>query len=124
MNKSQLFKTAHKLAKSVIKSVDNYRVTFGAAIKAILEGFVMTTKSIADQLIEAGAKVWEKGDMKRIYINTSDVFVKAFDLAENALRSDARTFKTKTYFSNNVCHTDDGAIANVMRSLNVQVVRI
>lgn len=124
MNKSQLFKTAHKLAKSVIKSGDNYRVTFGAAIKAILEGFVMTTKSIADQLIEAGAKVWEKGDMKRIYINTSDVFVKAFDLAENALRSDARTFKTKTYFSNNVCHTDDGAIANVMRSLNVQVVRI
>ena len=124
MNKSQLFKAAHKLAKSVIKSGDNYRVTFGAAIKAILEGLVMTTKSIADQLIEAGAKVWEKGDMKRIYINTSDVFVKAFDLAENALRSDARTFKTKTYFSNNVCHTDDGAIANVMRSLNVQVVRI
>ncbi len=124
MNKSELFKAAHKLAKSVIKSGDNYRVTFGAAIKAILEGFVMTTKSIADQLIEAGAKVWEKGDMKRIYINTSDVFVKAFDLAENALRSDARTFKTKTYFSNNVCHTDDGAIANVMRSLNVQVVRI
>ena len=124
MNKSELFKAAHKLAKSVIKSGDNYRVTFGAAIKAILEGFVVTTKSIADQLIEAGAKVWEKGDMKRIYINTSDVFVKAFDLAENALRSDARTFKTKTYFSNNVCHTDDGAIANVMRSLNVQVVRI
>ena len=124
MNKSELFKAAHKLAKSVIKSGDNYRVTFGAAIKAILEGLVMTTKSIADQLIEAGAKVWEKGAMKRIYINTSDVFVKAFDLAENALRSDARTFKTKTYFSNNVCHTDDGAIANVMRSLNVQVVRI
>ena len=124
MNKSQLFKAAHKLAKSVIKSGDNYRITFGAAIKAILEGLVMTTKSIADQLVEAGAKVWEKGDIKRIYINTSDVVVKAFDLAENALRSDARTFKTKTYFSNNVCHTDDGAIANVMRSLNVQVVRI
>ena len=124
MNKSELFKAAHKLAKSVIKSGDNYHVTFGAAIKAILEGFVMTTKSIADQLIEAGAKVWEKGDMKRIYINTSDVLIKAFNLEENALRSDARTFKTKTYFSNNVCHTDDGAIANVMRSLNVQVVRI
>lgn len=36
MNKSELFKTAHKLAKSVIKAGDNYRVTFGAAIKAIL----------------------------------------------------------------------------------------
>ena len=63
MTNSQIFKAAHKLAKSVIKSDDNYRVTFGAAIKAILEGLVMTTKSIADQLIEAGAKVWEKGNI-------------------------------------------------------------
>lgn len=39
MNKSNLFKAAHKLAKSVIKSGDNYRVTFGAAIKAVLSGF-------------------------------------------------------------------------------------
>lgn len=36
MNKSELFKAAHKLAKSAIKSGDNYRVTFGAAIKMIL----------------------------------------------------------------------------------------
>lgn len=36
MNKSELFKAAHKLAKSAIKSGDNYRVTFGAAIKVIL----------------------------------------------------------------------------------------
>lgn len=81
MNKSQLFKAAHKLAKSVIKSGDNYRVTFGAAIKAILEGLVMTTKSIADQLIEAGAKVWEKGDMKRIYLNMD--LVSKLDLGIN-----------------------------------------
>ena len=60
MNKSQLFKTAHKLAKSVIKSGDNYRVTFGAAIKAILEGFVMTTKSIADQLLKLALKFGKK----------------------------------------------------------------
>lgn len=124
MNKSELFKSAHKLAKSVIKAGDDYRVTFGAAIKAILAGFVEATKTVEEKALEAGAKLWEKGNMKRIYINTSDVFVKAFDLADNALRSDARTFKTKTYFSDNVCHTDDGAIANVMRSLNVRVVRI
>ena len=123
MNKSELFKAAHKLAKSVIKSGDNYRVTFGAAIKAILEGLVMTTKSIADQLIGAGAKVWEKGAMKRIYINTSDVLIKAFNLEENAIRSDARTIKTKTYFSNDACYTDDGAIANAMRALNIEVIR-
>lgn len=39
MNKSELFKAAHNLAKSVIKAGDNYRVTFGAAIKAVLSGF-------------------------------------------------------------------------------------
>lgn len=123
MNKSELFKSAHKLAKSVIKSGDNYRVTFGAAIKAIIEGFVMNTKSIADQLVEAGAKAWEKGDIKRIYINTSDVLVKAFNLEKNAIRSDSRVIKTKTYFCNDICYTDDGAIANAMRALNIQVIR-
>lgn len=78
MNKSNLFKAAHKLAKSVIKAGDNYRVTFGAAIKAILGGFVMATNSMADRLIAAGAKVWEKNEMKRIYL--SQVIVDACDL--------------------------------------------
>lgn len=45
MNKSELFKAAHKLAKSVIKSGDNYRVTFGAAIKSVLGGFTATSKT-------------------------------------------------------------------------------
>ena len=45
MNKSELFKAAHKLAKSVIKTGDNYRVTFGAAIKAVLGGFTATVKT-------------------------------------------------------------------------------
>lgn len=40
MNKSELFKAAHKLVKSVIKTGDDYRVTFGAAIKAIINGLV------------------------------------------------------------------------------------
>ncbi len=44
MNKSELFKAAHKLVKSVIKVGDNYRVTFGAAIKAILENLTAQTK--------------------------------------------------------------------------------
>ena len=39
MNKSQLFKQAHKLAKKVIKAGDNYRVTFGACLKMIASMF-------------------------------------------------------------------------------------
>ena len=51
MNKSQLFKAAHKLAKSVIQKGDSYRVTFGLAIKAILS---QTTNSIVDGLKSVG----------------------------------------------------------------------
>lgn len=37
MNKSAIFKTAHKLTKKVIKSGDDYRTTLGASIKLVLE---------------------------------------------------------------------------------------
>ena len=39
MNKSQLFKQAHKLAKKIIQAGDNYRVTFGACLKMIASMF-------------------------------------------------------------------------------------
>lgn len=68
MNKSELFKSAHKLVKQVIKAGDNYHVTFGAAIKAILDGFVKPVISIADLALAAGGKVWEKHGFKRIYM--------------------------------------------------------
>ena len=56
MTKSELFKAAHKLAKATIQAGDNYRVTFGLAIKAILS---QTTNSIVDTLLAVGLKVWE-----------------------------------------------------------------
>ena len=119
MNKSQLFKAAHKLAKSVIKSGDNYRVTFGAAIKAILEGLVMTTKSIADQLIEAGAKVWEKGDMKRIYINDAVAEI-VFNqkILKDFSQVKIKVGKAKFYFdlTNNVFTADSGTIRTAINS--------
>lgn len=67
MNKSELFKAAHKLAKSVIKSGDNYRVTFGAAIKAVLVG------SSAAEKITATLKKWSKkaGEV-RVYLNNDN----------------------------------------------------
>lgn len=65
MNKSELFKAAHKLAKSVIKAGDSYRVTFGAAIKAILGGFMAQVEKITVTL-----KKWSKkaGEV-RVYLN-------------------------------------------------------
>ena len=119
MNKSQLFKAAHKLAKSVIKSGDNYRVTFGAAIKAILGGLVMTTKSIADQLIEAGAKVWEKGDIKRIYINDAVAEI-VFNqkILKDFSQVKIKVGKAKFYFdlTNYVFTADSGTIRTAINS--------
>lgn len=36
MTKSALFKQAHALAKTIIKAGDDYRVTFGLCLKAII----------------------------------------------------------------------------------------
>ena len=48
MNKSQLFKQAHKLAKKVIKAGDNYRVTFGACLKMIASMFKVPSILLAN----------------------------------------------------------------------------
>jgi hypothetical protein len=70
MNKSQIFKKAHELAKSVHVAGDCYRVTFGAALKIVIAE-IKAPKTLADRLLAAGAKVWSTADGKlnRIYIN-------------------------------------------------------
>ena len=61
MNKSKLFKLAHKLTKKVIKSGDNYRVTFGACIKVVKAAYFGAT--------QAELKKWNKNGEERVYIN-------------------------------------------------------
>ena len=61
MNKSKLFKLAHKLTKKVIKAGDNYRVTFGACIKVVKAAYFGS--------IEANLKAWNKNGENRVYIN-------------------------------------------------------
>lgn len=43
MNKSNLFKAAHKLAKSVIQAGDNYQATFALCLKAV---YAQSTQSV------------------------------------------------------------------------------
>lgn len=66
MNKSQLFKKAHQIAKSIVAVVGNYSVAFSVALKEV---YAESSKSVTDKLIKAGGKVWSKGDMNRIYLN-------------------------------------------------------
>ena len=71
MNKSILFKKAHALTKSIIQPGDNYRVTFGEALRMIIS----ESKSISPEKLESiGGKLWERGDLRRIYFNNLEDF--------------------------------------------------
>lgn len=65
MNKSEIFRQAHALARQVIQAGDDYRVTFGAALKSLQN----KPAEIVDQLIALGGNLWEKGSMRRVYFN-------------------------------------------------------
>ncbi|MFB6347871.1 hypothetical protein ACFBZI_07740 [Moraxella sp. ZJ142] len=67
MTKSELFKKAHALTKAIIKAGDDYRITFGLAIKAILAD----SKNIVDTLLALGLKIWENYGKKRIYMTVA-----------------------------------------------------
>jgi hypothetical protein len=51
MNKSQIFKAAHQLAKSVHVAGDCYRVTFGAALKIVIAESKLADKEKNARLI-------------------------------------------------------------------------
>lgn len=48
MNKSKLFKKAHKLAKQVIQAGDNYRATFAACLKMLAPMFTLPSILLDD----------------------------------------------------------------------------
>ena len=125
MNKSTTFKKAHELAKSVHVVGECYRVTFGAALKIVIAES-KAPKTLAERLLDAGAKSWVSADGKinRVYINSSDVIVSGLNVSAEDIRSNGRTIKTKSYIQNDVAYVDDGAIANVLRAANIQVIRI
>lgn len=61
MDKARFFKLAHKLTKKVIQKGDNYRVTFGAALKIV--------KTAYFGKITARVKGWNKNGESRFYVN-------------------------------------------------------
>lgn len=53
MNNSTMFKLAHKMTKQVIKSGDNYQVTFGACLKLIKADQVKNSANLSADLMRA-----------------------------------------------------------------------
>ena len=104
MNTSNIFKKAHALTKATIQAGDNYAATFAICLKVIYAE--SKEETVEAKLLAMGLKVWEKAEMKRIYMtcaqfnqatgrdyNLSDKSNKIFfDYAANAIM---RSYKGK-----------------------------
>ena len=84
MTNSQIFKAAHKLAKSVHVAGDCYRVTFGAALKIVIAES-KAPKSAKQFFLDLGGKEWVKEGFDRVYINAKQF---------NACLATVATFQT------------------------------
>ena len=65
MTKSEIFRKAHEITRSVLLAGDNYRVTFAAALKSLMS----KTVNMVEALTAIGGNLWEKAGMARIYFN-------------------------------------------------------
>lgn len=77
--------------------------------------------NLIEKAIKLGAQVWEKGSMKRVYINSDSIFAGVFSL-EQKKSPYAGTFETigkaKVWFDVNTCtlHSDTGLIRSLLNT--------
>lgn len=71
------FKEAHRIAKRCIKPGDDYRLTFGAALKWVYERYSVARPvrrdAVAKKLLAAGGKEWMKGEHHRVYFDVREI---------------------------------------------------
>lgn len=71
MTKSEIFNSAHKIARNTVKFVGNYMIAFSLALKEV---YKMTVKTMKQKLLDAGMSVWgEDFGKARIYINAEQM---------------------------------------------------
>lgn len=101
MTKKELMIKAHKMAKEIkneYPSVD-YKFQLGLCL-AYLYKEGEKEMGIEEKLVEAGYKIWEKGEMKRVYINDIATLCEKYGILTNAKRINKTV---KMYYD---CKTD------------------
>lgn len=74
MNKSIIFKKAHKIAKAIVAKVGNYMIAMSIALKEVYASMKNKGASMREKLEALGLSVWgEDFGKARIYINTDDM---------------------------------------------------
>jgi len=79
MTGHEIFCKAHQIARETRAAYVTYRAAFSAALKGVYAMMKDTEKTTAEKLEELGVEAWERGDMKRYYIN-DDVLEAVFGL--------------------------------------------
>ena len=69
MTGTELFTKAHKIARETRASFVTYRAAFSAALKGLYAMMKDNEKTTAEKLEDLGIEAWERGEMKRYYIN-------------------------------------------------------
>ena len=123
MTKSELFTAAHKIAKQTVAKVGNYMIAFSLALKALYKDLMMAITP--ESMIEAGGNLWEKGSMKRIYLNDT-ALDKLFDLDLSALKKIKPAKKTTYYccYSEQFYSANGMIVRNAIRAADETAVKI
>lgn len=79
MNRSALFTEAHKIAREIRAHFNSYCAAFSAALCELYSA-KPAEKTTAEKLEDLGISAWERGDMKRYYMN-DDAFEAVFGLS-------------------------------------------
>jgi hypothetical protein len=79
MNKSEMFKKAHQIARDIVAKVGNYFIAFRFALKEVWNMIKENKITMVEKLEALGLTHWVAGDHDRIYIKR-DYFEKVFGL--------------------------------------------
>ncbi len=71
MNKQSLFQQAHAEARKIAAAVGDYMVAFKLALK---QAWASLQQPLEQRLAKIG-KLWERGEMKRLYFNGLEQFI-------------------------------------------------
>lgn len=68
MTHSEIFRTAHQIARETKAIAGSYRIAFSCALRKVYAE-LRHPKTTAEKLEALGISAWERGDMKRYYLD-------------------------------------------------------
>jgi hypothetical protein len=68
MTPSEIFKSAHRLTRSVVRAGENYRASFGIALRSAYLAIKAAVAPPVERIVASGS-LWSRGGRRRVYFN-------------------------------------------------------